>query len=172
MLIVTDVAENVARHIATLTRIKAHNRCNWIPNLQRKIVLTKLGAFLKWIHQGGKVYKFSIKLVSQPKFKHFLNSMSTLLYIYIKNKQIFRSDCSTFGSLSEEEHCASLNLMFIIAVHKGCRHVGINVNHNTKAYLLQCLKRVFVVWRGVIFGHLTTDESCWYKRLLWWFKNW
>jgi len=49
--------------------------------------------------------------------------------------------------------------VFIIAVHKGWRHVEIDVNHDTWAYLLVCLKRVSVVWRGVIFGHLTTGLS-------------
>jgi hypothetical protein len=47
MLIVTDVTENVLRHITPLTRIKTRNRCIWIPNLQRQIVLTELGGRLR-----------------------------------------------------------------------------------------------------------------------------
>jgi len=69
--------------------------------------------------------------------------MSTLLSIYIQNKQIWvrLEHVWTCGSLSEREHWASLKLMFITAMHKGWRHVDIDVNHNARAYLLHCLKR-------------------------------
>jgi hypothetical protein len=106
----------------------------------------------------GKVDKTSFQLDGQPKFQHFLKvSTYSLLFTYKINKVC--SDWRTFGSFSLQVHWASLKLLFISAVLKDWRHtclLHIDINQNTKALFAAVFERVFVIWLGMIFGHLTT----------------